>query len=229
MSLQSIVVIPARANSIRLPQKNKKTFHGKPLISWTIEAALHSKSVSKVYVSTDDVEILSMASVYPSVVFDKRPDHLALDNTPSLDPVLELIERHQINSSYLTLLQPTSPLRNSVHIDEAFSKLLKSNKKQIVSVKRLQDPLSHIMVGGEHENKSLLIKKHAALAEKMELSVLNGAIYITDCKTLISEKTFLGSSLELYEMSEYHSVDIDTKEDWQRAELYADFLQFKKE
>lgn len=229
MSLQSIAVIPARANSKRLPQKNKKLFHGKPLISWTIEAAMQSDCISKVYVSTDDDEILSMSSIYPSVIFDKRPEELALDNTPSLDPVLELIERHKIDSNYLVLLQPTSPLRTAHHIDEAFSKLLKSKKKQIVSVKRLQDPLGHIMIGGEHEAKSLLIKKHAALAEKMELSVLNGAIYITDCKTLISEKTFLGSSLELYEMSEYHSVDIDNKEDWERAELFADFLQFKKD
>jgi CMP-N,N'-diacetyllegionaminic acid synthase len=228
MISKSIAVIPARANSKRLPQKNKLDFNGKPLISWTIEAALNCKNISNVIVTTDDEDILAMNLKYQTVVFDRRPDGLALDSTPTLDVVIELMNRYQNQYAFdnLVLLQPTSPLRNSEHIEEAFRLYEASEKKQLVSVRKLQDSLNHIILNLPNE-KVILTNKIVQLKQFSDLKVLNGAIYISDGKYLREQNTFLGSSLELYEMDEFSSVDIDSEQDWKRADSYFKYNQGK--
>jgi CMP-N-acetylneuraminic acid synthetase len=221
---KAIAVIPARANSKRLPNKNKLNFNGMPLISWTIEAALNCKNISDVIVTTDDEDILALKTQYDAVRFDRRPEGLALDVTPTLDVVIELLNRYQNTFDNLVLLQPTSPLRNSTHIEEAFSLLEKSKQKQVVSVKKLQNPLNHVILNLPNE-KVMLTNKIKQLNEFSDLKVLNGAIYISDWKYLLEHKTFVGSSLELYEMDEFSSVDIDSEQDWKIAELYCKLKQ----
>ena len=219
MMPKSVAIIPARANSKRLPNKNKLNFNGKPLISWTIEAALNCKNINDVIVTTDDEDILALKTKYDSVRFERRPEALALDATPTLDVVVELLSRYEKTFDNLVLLQPTSPLRNSTHIVEAFSLLEKSNKKQVVSVKKLKDPLNHVILNLPNE-KVMLTNKISQLKDFSDLKLLNGAIYISDWKYLSEHKTFVGPSLELYEMSEFSSVDIDSEQDWKIAELY---------
>ena len=215
-----LAVIPARANSKRIPGKNKKLFLGKPLIGWSIEAALNSACVSDVVVTTDDDSILTFAQNYPTVQFLKRPPELALDTTPGIDPVLHLMEHSKKTYDYVLLLQPTSPLRTSKHIEQAFQALLKSTKKQLVSVKKIVDSLGHV-VFSSNDRVQFLKKTVFGIPDDKDLKVLNGAIYFSEWKTLLTEKNFIGQNVELFEMDELVSVDIDYPEDWDRAERNA--------
>jgi CMP-N,N'-diacetyllegionaminic acid synthase len=218
-----LAVIPARAHSKRIPGKNRKDFLGKPLICWSIDSALEARCISDVAVTTDDDLILDYAQKYPKVNFVKRPDELALDSTPGVDPILHLmqqIEKSGKKYDYLILLQPTSPLRKKEHIEAAFTALLKSQKSQLVSVKKLVDPMGHI-VFQKGEGIQFLKTNVNVLPPDQELKVLNGAIYISEWQSLSEQKTFLGKSLEMFEMDEKVSVDIDYPEDWKRAESYA--------
>lgn len=215
-----LAIIPARGGSKRLPGKNKKIFLGKPLISWSIEAAMASNYVTDIILTTDDEDILNLKSSYPTIKFIKRPEHLALDSTSSVDVVLDLMQKIKIIYDYILLLQPTSPLRTHFHIDAALEKIRASNKKQLVSVKSA-DFVFKNMVCITNGKANLLRELVINIPVDDSLKVLNGAIYISDWKTLLFEKTFLGSSVDLYEMDEAVSVDIDTSTDWKLAEFFS--------
>jgi len=127
-----LAIIPARGGSKRLPRKNILDLHGKPLISHSIEAGLNSKYIDKVVVSSDDDEILVISEKF-GVNIIKRPDELATDVSTTFDAI-----KHTINNvekyDYIVLLQPTSPLRDSKHIDEAIELLKNKNADAVVSV-----------------------------------------------------------------------------------------------
>ena len=112
-----LAVVPARGGSKRLPRKNILDLGNKPLIAWSIEAGLNSRYVDKVIVSSDDDEILNIAKTYNSEII-KRPASLASDTATSFDALKHTIENVE-TYDYIILLQPTSPLRSSQHIDEA--------------------------------------------------------------------------------------------------------------
>ena len=127
-----LAIIPARGGSKRLPRKNILDLSGRPMISWSIDAGLKSKYIDKVVVSSDDDEILDIAKKFKAETV-KRPGELASDIATSNDVVkhtLENIEEHD----YIVLLQPTSPLRNYKHIDEAIKLLEKKSADAIISV-----------------------------------------------------------------------------------------------
>ena len=132
MNKTFLAIIPARGGSKRLPRKNILDLCGKPLISWSIEAALKSKYISKVVVSSDDEEILNISSNFGADII-KRPYELANDTATTFDAI-----KHTINNlekyDYIVLLQPTSPLRNEKHIDEAIELLEEKQADGIVSV-----------------------------------------------------------------------------------------------
>ena len=112
-----LAIIPARSGSERLPDKNKLNLCGKPLISWTIEAAKRSKYIDKIAVTSDDSEILKIAKK-SSVEIIVRPYELVSNSATSVDVIkhsLESLDTYE----YVILLQPTSPLRNYQHIDES--------------------------------------------------------------------------------------------------------------
>ena len=111
-----IAIIPARGGSKGVPGKNIKDLCGKPLIVWTIEAALRSSYIDTVLVTSDDDDILKISEAAGAKII-KRPSNLATDESPSMDAVLHALDttaKHNV----VILLQPTSPLRNEQHIDE---------------------------------------------------------------------------------------------------------------
>lgn len=114
-----LAVITARGGSKRLPGKNKKDFKGKPLIAWTIEAALSSRYLSRVVVSTDCAEIAKLSLDYGAEVPFLRDSALAQDKTSSSDVLIDVLSKVQ-KTDYTVLLQPTSPLRHYKHIDKAY-------------------------------------------------------------------------------------------------------------
>ena len=107
------VIIPARGGSKGVPGKNIKKVNGIPLLAYPIISAHMTKGISKVYVSTDDEEIASVAKEYGCAVPFMRPTELATDTAASMDVVLHALETVEESYDYIVLLQPTSPLRTA--------------------------------------------------------------------------------------------------------------------
>jgi len=219
-----LAVIPARGGSKRLPRKNILDLSGKPMISWTIDAALGSKYIDRIVVSTDDQEIAKISKDCGADIPFIRPLELATDYATSIDVVLNLIESLERNNEYydyIMLLQPTSPLRSTKNINESVELLKLRKTDAVVSVcKAKHSPLwcNTIPENGNLSgflDNSILNKRSQDLEQYF---CINGAIYLCNIKRLKQEKTFfLNSSCTAYKMNRESSVDIDSRMDF----LYA--------
>ncbi len=217
-----LAIIPARSGSERLPNKNKLNLCGKPLISWTIEAAKRSKYINKIVVTSDDSEILKIAEK-SSVEIIVRPDELASDSATSVDVIKHSLENLD-TYEYVILLQPTSPLRNYRHIDESIKFLKQKNADAIISVcKTDHNPLwsnrldSNLSMSNFIENEQL--NKRSQDLDKFFR--LNGAIYICKTKNFLKENTFfIKKNIFAFIMDKKSSIDIDDEFDFEIATAY---------
>jgi len=216
-----LAIIPARGGSKRLPQKNILDLNGKPLIAWSIEAGLDSKYIDKVVVSSDNNKIVDISQKFGADVV-VRPETLASDTATTFDAI-----KHTIKSleqyDYIVLLQPTSPLRNSKHIEEAIELLEKKDANSVVSVCEMEhSPLWSNTLDVSLSMKGFLrdevLNKRSQDLEKYYR--LNGAIYI--CKTdrlLENGSFFLKENIFAYIMDREVSIDIDERIDFDIANL----------
>lgn len=128
-------IIPARGGSKRLPAKNLTELAGKPLIAWTIEAALSSRYIDDIIVTSDNDDILNIAHHY-GVDALRRPAHLSDDYAKSIDVCKHALEEFKAKNNclpeYTILLQPTSPLRKGVHINTAMELLSRKSADAVV-------------------------------------------------------------------------------------------------
>jgi len=217
-----LAIIPARGGSKRLPRKNVLDLAGKPLIAWTIEAALKSKYIDKVVVSSDDDEILAISTDHHANTL-KRPKYLASDTATTFDAVKYAIEQNE-QYGYIILLQATSPLRNSKHIDEAIELLMEKEADAVISVCEMDHsplwsntlPSDGSMVG--------FLRDEVVNQRSQDLETyyrLNGAIYICETEKLLEEGSFfLKDKVYSFIMSQFHSIDVDTDLDFIMAELF---------
>lgn len=211
-----LAIIPARGGSKRLPRKNVLGLCGKPLIVHTIEAALKSEYINKVIVSSDDEEILNISSNFGADII-KRPVELASDTATTFDAIKHTIENVE-KYDYIVLLQPTSPLRNAKHIDEAIELLEIKNADAVVSVCEMDhSPLWSNTLPNDGNMRGFLreeiLNKRSQDLEKYYR--LNGAIYICKTEKLIENKSFfLKENIFAYIMNRENSVDIDEKLDF---------------
>jgi len=216
-----LAIIPARGGSKRLPRKNVLELAGKPLIAWSIEAGLKSKYRNKVVVTSDDNEILEISKKYGAEII-KRPDELASDTATTFDAVKHTIDNIE-KYDYIVLLQPTSPLRDSKHIDEAIELLKSKNADAVVSVCEMDhSPLWSNTLDDSLSMKDFLrdevLNKGSQDLEKYYR--LNGAIYICKTDKLLEEKSFfLKENIFAYVMDRKSSVDIDEEMDFNMAEI----------
>ncbi len=218
-----VAVIPARGGSKRLPKKNILELAGKPLIAWTIEAALKSKSISDVIVSTEDIEIAKIARQFGAKVPYMRSDALATDYTKSIDIVLDLIGRINFSYKYIALLQPTSPLRTAIHIDESIEVLKKNDADAVVSVCKLDYPVEWSNVLPQNGAMDAFFDKNILNMRSQDFPNryrLNGAIYIIKKNKVKKDGGFvLEKGTYAYLMDQQCSVDIDTKLDFTLANI----------
>lgn len=215
--MKVIAIIPARGGSKGIPKKNLVNFLGKPLLQWSIEAALNSKYITDVVVSSDDDDILRISQKHKNVITIRRPKELALD-TSRTEPVLA----HVIESlkgttfDYLILLQPTSPLRKSDDIDEAFNKLLASYANSLISVcSNNYHPYKSLRINNEGFLEGIINNEYPFFPrqELPQTYSANGAIYIIKVKDFIKNHSLITSKTLYFKMSIERSLDIDSKID----------------
>lgn len=222
-----LYIIPARGGSKGLPRKNVKTLVDKPLIAWTIDAALKSKYINKVVVSTDDSEIANISKKYGANVI-LRPAELATDTASTMDVIIHTLNYLNNNKNYrpdfVVLLQCTSPLRDENHIDEAIEKIIYSEKEvdTLISVTKEEHPpwwLRTINTEGYIERYfESEVNKSARRQDFKDLYRPNGAIYIAKTEVLLKHKSFQTIKTIPYLMSYQSSIDIDTEFDFMLAE-----------
>ncbi|MFA5984407.1 MAG: acylneuraminate cytidylyltransferase family protein [Methylococcaceae bacterium] len=227
-----LAFIPARGGSKRLPSKNIKLLAGKPLIAWTIEAAINTEFDMDVLVSTESPEIADIAQSFGAEVPFLRPAELAQDHSPTFDAIEYSIKRLAgMGREYtnLVLLQPTSPLRQSFHIDEAFRMLAETQAASVVSVSELDHPLEWSMAIAEDYDISGFIQTnlHFLKMRSQELPKryrLNGAVACGKLQTILDHQSFyLSSGTYAYKMDKQYAADIDDSTDFE----YAEFLMQK--
>lgn len=208
-------LIPARGGSKGVPEKNIRVVGGKPLLAWTIEAAQASKVIDRVILSSDDSKIISVAEKYHCDVPFIRQPQLAEDTTPTIDVVLDALNRCPFYE-WVALLQPTSPLRTSQDIDSAIERCVALNAPSCVSVCLAQESPFWMFTMNQGKHLDALLPNQATTRRQDLPPVysLNGAIYVANAEWLRRERKFLASETVAYEMPIERSLDIDTESDF---------------
>lgn len=212
-------LIPARGGSKGIPGKNIKKLGGRPLLSWTIDAALEAVVIDSVVVSTDDEKIADTARRHGAQVPFMRPKKLAADTTPGVEVALHALEQ-QTDADVLVLLQPTSPFRSTQDIDDAVT-MWSRGDGPVVSVCETPKSPFWMFTLDEHEKLEPVISNRPSVTNRQGLPttyVLNGAIYVVSRSYLETQRKLVGRSTRAYIMPSERSVDLDTEIDWAFAE-----------
>jgi CMP-N-acetylneuraminic acid synthetase len=225
MDKKIIAIIPARGGSKGIPRKNIKLLGGKPLIAYSIEAAVKSRYIDRVIVSTEDEEIAEISKKYGAEVIE-RPLELAQDDTPSL-PVFQhvikyLEEAEKIHPKIIVILQPTSPLRLVEDVDATVEKFLQSNCNSVVSLCEVEHPPHWMYTLSEEDRVMPIIEGAEKVTRRQDAPKvyrLNGAVYVAYRDIIMEENKVLGNDTRAYIMPPGRSIDIDTEIDLKLAEL----------
>ena len=223
--MKSIAVIPARSGSKGLKDKNIKLLNGKPLIWYSIQAAISSGCFDEVMVSTDSEKYAEIARECGASVPFLRSDEMSTDKASSWGTVQEVLDNFKdLGKEFDTvmLLQPTSPLRTSEDIKNAFAILEEKNADSVVGVCEMDhSPLwSNVLP----ENRCLdgfirpEVKESSGRQSLPTYYRINGAIYLTKVTEALGTNLYSDSGYA-YIMEQTKSIDIDTELDFKMAEF----------
>lgn len=234
MSKEILAIIPARGGSKGIPHKNIALLDNKPLIQYTIEAALGSEYITRATVNSDDEEILAVAKAAGAEVY-VRPAEYAQDDTPMKDVILDELATFKAQGyepDIIILLQPTSPLRTAAHIDEAMASMLREDCDALVSVEEephLHSPYSVMRLNEEGCLEFFLPEgqRFTDRRQKPKFYARNGAaIYAVTVDAYYQTGSLYGTKCIPYVMDHLDSVDIDEPFDLYMANC---IMQYKKD
>lgn len=214
-----LCLIPARGGSKRIPRKNLKLLLGKPLVWWTMKAAEDSGVFDKIILSSDDDEVLKEAFNFKSVTSLKRPLEFAQDLSSGMDPIFHALEKFP-GYDYIVLMQPTSPLRGAQVTSEFVKKLL-TGLDFLVSVRESKEIPTHLFFVQSEKLVPVVSDPQLQQARSQDVPktvTLNGALYGASVPEMLKTRDFMTASTEYYLMADDLSVDIDTEEDFFKAE-----------
>lgn len=210
-----LAVITARGGSKGLPGKNIRPLAGRPLIGWTIGAAQQSTLIDRTVLSTDDEAIAAVARQCACEVPFMRDPALAADDTPSIDVLLDVLDRIP-GYDIAVLLQPTSPLRTAQDIDDAIRVCVSSGAPSCVSVCEAEEsPYWMYVLDSDSRMRPLIAGTNNAKRRQdlPAVHVLNGAVYVSLIDVLRRERAFVVAGTVGYAMPRERSVDIDLEQD----------------
>jgi N-acylneuraminate cytidylyltransferase len=208
-------LIPARGGSQALPRKNVLPLAGKPLIAWSITAALASQYLDRVVLSSDDPEIIDVAKAWGCDVPFRRPPALAASDTPTIEAVLHALDKLP-GFDYLVLLQPTSPLRSTVDIDCAVEMCIRQGAPSCVSLVCADKPPHWMYYLKAGQRLTPVLSEEQAVTRRQDAAPvysLNGAVYVAEVKQLMDTREFVTESTVGYVMPPDRSPDVDTELD----------------
>lgn len=224
---RSLMVIPARGGSKRLPRKNILDLAGKPLIAHTIEAAIGADCFSEVLVSTDDPEIRDCASKFDQVLIDDRAIDLAGDKVKVVDVIHEICSRQDIQDRFnvIGMMLPTAPFRRRNDIQSGLKKL-DNEVDSVVSFAPYEFPPQMAVTLDEKSGRmtpifepSPLITGNTRSQDQAAAYRPNGSFYLCWLPAFIMHKSFFRGRVRGIAMSAFGSIDIDTIDDLRLARL----------
>lgn len=220
-----LAVIPARSGSKGLPGKNIRPLAGKPLLAWSIEAALDCSYIDKTIVSSDCPEICHIAEHHGAEAPFLRPAELASDDAKGIDAILHALDWLEGNDEHFDLvltLQPTSPLRTAEEISLAIEQYAEPQVKAVVSVCQVDHHPWWSNTLPEDGNMKDFLRPEAINCNRQKLPQfyrLNGAIYLAEVDYLRQHESCLGPETYAFEMPLERSIDIDDLLNFKLAEL----------
>lgn len=230
---ETIAVIPARIGSKRLPKKNIIPFKGKPLIAWTIEAALKCDRFDRILVSTDDEIIANIARDYGlEVPFLRRAaaDDASGVSAATIETLRQLSD--ELGESYSTVVQlmPNCPLRGAKLIDDCLDRFLDTDEDFLITCTEYMwmNPLWAVTLDDEG-HPSYVFPEDFIYNRKPRLWCPTGAVWIAGVKPLLECGTFYGPGFTFFPVDWKYTVDIDEQKDLDMAEVMFDFLHRRGE
>lgn len=226
LSSRVLGIIPARGGSKGVPRKNLRILAGKPLLQYTAEAALASTRLSRIILTTEDLEIAEAGRQCGIEVPFLRPESLARDDTPMLPVIrhaVKTLEDSGDRFDAICLLQPTNPLRRPEDLDNCIRMLEEQDADSVVSMLPVPVEFNPHWVWFTDSDGYLKIAtgEEMPIPRRQDLPAAwhrEGSVYVTRRDILIERNTFYGTKMIGYMMDPEKTVNIDTMEDWVRAE-----------
>ena len=225
-----LAVIPARGGSKRIPRKNIKDFYGKPMIAWSIEAAIKSGCFDEVWVSTDDQEIADIALKYGAKVPFLRPDHLSDDYATTADvmqhAVVAFEQLHGQRPDYICCLYATAPFVQVDDLKKGLQLLQKNPLDYAFSATTFPFPIQRAIKRNPNGNVEMFNPENFnCRSQDLEEAWHDaGQFYWGTAQAWLNKSMIFSNQATIVELPRTRVQDIDTPEDWNRAELMASLL-----
>lgn len=220
-----LAVIPARGGSKRIPRKNIKMFHGQPMIAWSIQAAIDSGCFDEVWVSTDDEEIAAVAQVYGAKVPFLRPVHLSDDFATTADVMSHAVEEFgKINHAlpdYICCLYATAPFVIKADLVQGLEKIKNnSNLNYVFSATTYPFPIQRAIKLNEYDTVEMFSPQYFNVrSQDLEEAWHDaGQFYWGTAEAWLNKAMIFSTQSRVVELPRFRVQDIDTQEDWDRAE-----------
>lgn len=225
-----LCVIPARGGSKRIPRKNIKEFCGQPMIGYSIQAAIKSVCFDQVIVSTDDAEIAEVAKSYGASVPFMRPEDLSNDyagTVPVIKHAIEWFAENDVPSAEVCCLYATAPFVQAQSIQQAYQQMKETQAEYCFSVTSFAFPIQRAIKLNSQQRVEMFspenfVKRSQDLEEAYHDA---GQFYWGTADAWKQEKPIFSEIASPFILPRYLVQDIDTPEDWQRAELMYQVLQ----
>jgi len=227
-----LCIIPARGGSKRIPRKNIKVFNGKPMIAYSIEAAIKSQCFDRVIVSTDDQEIAEVAIEQGAEVPFMRPEELANDHAgtlPVIKQAIEWFDENDVIPTEVCCLYATAPFVQPESLQNAYQQLQNTQADYCFSVTSFPFPIQRaIKLTQENRVEMFQPEQFNTRSQDLEEAYHDaGQFYWGRATAFKAMKSLFSKAASPYLLPRYLVQDIDTPEDWIRAELMYQALNKK--
>ncbi len=224
MTCNNLCVIPARGGSKRIPRKNIRDFCGKPIIAWSIEAALESRLFEHVIVSTDDEEIASISRSYGAETPFMRSAALADDYTGTDAVVRDAVQwvvEHLTPPDYVCTIYPTAPFVTAARLIDGYELLRSSSASRLMVAARFTSPIQRALKVDPDGRVAMFQPEHfMTRSQDLEPAYHDaGQFYWASSSVVLDEAVGFKSNGIMMVLPRHLVQDIDTEDDWNHAEL----------
>lgn len=222
--MSNLAIIPARGGSKRIPRKNIKPFLGKPIIAYSIEAAIKSNLFDEIMVSTDDEEVAEIAKQYGAKVPFLRSPENANDFATLADVLIEVVDQYKnIGKTFKNIccILPTAPLTAHSRIKEAFTKLIDEKLESVFPVAEFSYPIFRALEFDDNNKLKMIWPEHLK-TRSQDLKPAyhdSGSFYWVKTNALLEQNTLFCKNGSAIKLPETEVQDIDNETDWKLAEL----------
>lgn len=223
-NIKNLAIIPARSGSKGLKDKNIKLLNGKPMLAYSIEAAIKSGIFDEVYVSTDSKEYAEIAKKYGAKVPFLRSEATATGTASSWDVVREALQCYNsagVTFDMIALLQPTTPLRTAQDIQNAFAIFNEKQANAVISICEVDHSPKWCNTLPQDHSLTHFIKKDIYKLPRQSIETyyrINGAIYMVKVKYFEKSENIYDTNSVAYIMDRERSIDIDDEFDFKMVQ-----------